>query len=132
MFGILRGNFGQFLAPLFIQFGDRQHDDRAVGLRVDAKSALANGFLDLADQRLVPDIDGHHARLGDVDGADLVDRRHLSVGLDLHRLDHRGRSAAGSQRCEFVTKAVHCAFHPALQIVDVDFEVLCHVGLPLT
>jgi hypothetical protein len=76
VFRILRGDLRQLAAPFLVQFGDRQHDDGAVELRVDAEPAFADRLLDLADKRLVPDVHGDHARLGHVDGTDLINRRH--------------------------------------------------------
>ena len=55
-----------------------------------AKADFANGLFHLVHHRLVPDIDGDHARFGHVHRAHLVDRGHGAVDFDRHRVDHRG------------------------------------------
>ena len=43
-----------------------------------------------------------------------------AVGFDLHRLQHRGRGAAGAQAAEFMLERLGGALHAALQFVDVE------------
>ena len=43
-----------------------------------------------------------------------------AVGIDLYRLQHRGRGAAGAQASQFMLERLGCALHAALQFVNVE------------
>ena len=88
----------------------------AVGDRVEAEPGRADRLFDRADVRLVPHLHRQHARLGRRDGRDLVERHVRAVDLDRHRIEQRGRGAAGAQAAEIVLQRLDRAVHAALEI----------------
>jgi hypothetical protein len=98
-------------------------------LRVDAQATLANGFLHLTDKTLVPDIDGHHARLWHVHGTYLIDRRHGAIGIHHHRFQHRPGRTARPQRSQLNPQIGDSTLHAAGQVIGVNFKIVCHIFL---
>src|SRR6185437_10199268 len=43
-----------------------------------------------------------------------------TIGIDLHRLQHRSRGAAGAQAAQFMFERLGGTLHAALQFVDVE------------
>ena len=56
------------------------------GIDANQWPTFADRFLDSIHHRFVPNVHRNHPRLGDVDRADLVDRRALPIGLNRDRL----------------------------------------------
>ncbi len=129
VFSVLRGDLGQLAPPLFVELGNGQHDDRAVQLRIDPQPAFPDRLFDFADQAFVPDIDGDHPGLGHIDRADLIDRRHRAIGIDHHRIQHRRRGAARSERGKLGPQIRQRPVHTALQIVGIQLEIFGHLLL---
>src|SRR6185369_7718701 len=80
------------------------------------------------DHRLVPDLHRDEARLGHADGGELIQRHVAAIGLDLHRIEHRGGGAAGAQAAELVLEGLDGALHAALHFVEVEITRGHHVS----
>src|ERR1700733_724424 len=79
--GLMPGHLHEFLAALLGKLGENDPDDRAVAGRIDAQVAIADGLLDGGQRRLVEGLDHHHARLGNVERGQLIDRCRGAVVL---------------------------------------------------
>src|SRR5207237_43674 len=75
---------------------DGEADELAVGHRVEAEIALADGLLDVLDLTLLPRLDGDQTRLGDADGGHLLDRRGHAVVVDPDAVEHARVGPAGA------------------------------------
>jgi hypothetical protein len=118
-FGVFMRDFHQFLAPFLVQLRDPQAQHLAFGGGRQAEVGIDDRLFDRLHHRLVPHLHGQQARLRHADGGELVKRHVRAVSLDLHRLQHGRRRAAGAQAAQFVLERVGGALHAALQFVDV-------------
>src|SRR5712671_6886073 len=119
-FGVFMRHLHQFLAAFFIEFRDSQAKHLPFRGGTQAEVGVDDRLLHRLDHRLVPYLHGKQARLRHADGGELVKRHMRAVGVDLHRLQHRGRSAAGSQTAQFMLERLGGTLHAALQFVDVE------------
>src|SRR6185312_15077347 len=117
--GIFVGELDEFLAALFVQFGQRNADELAVGLRVEAEARVADRLIDRLDQTFVPDLNGDETRFRGTDGSNLVDWRDIAVGLDFHGVEQRSARAAGPQAVEFAFYRGNRTVHATVQFVFI-------------
>src|SRR5271169_369480 len=113
-------DFDQLFTALLVEFGNSKSKHLPFRRRAQTKIGIDDCLLYRLDHRLVPHLHRKQARLGHADGRKLVERHVCSVGIDLYRLQHRRRGAAGSQTPEFVLERVRGALHAALQFVDIE------------
>jgi hypothetical protein len=109
----------QFLAPLLVELGNPQAQHLPFGCGREAEVGIDDRFLHRFHHGLVPHLHGEQARLGHADSRELVEGHVRTIGLDLHRLQHGGRRAAGPQAAQLVLERLGGALHAALQFVDV-------------
>jgi hypothetical protein len=110
----------QFLAALFVEFGNAQADHLTFGCRRKTEVGIDDRGFDRLHHRLIPDLHRQHARFRHADRCHLIERHVAAIGLNLYRLDHGDRGAPGAQSAQFVLERRQRAFHPALEIVDVE------------
>ena len=87
---------------------------------VQAQIGGADGLLDGADLGDVPGLDGDQRRLGNVQVADLVERRGRAVVIDADVVENADRRAAGADGGHVVLQIVDGLLHASLG-VGLDF-----------
>ncbi|MNI45591.1 hypothetical protein D3C73_1000270 [compost metagenome] len=117
---IIMRNLDQRLAALFIEFRQRDAKVLPIDDRVEAKVRFANGTFYSPNHGLVPDRDTQHAGLRHGDVRHLIQRHARAVGLNGNRIQNVGRRATGSQRRDIALEGIDCAFHAALDVVEID------------
>ena len=118
-FGIFVGELDEFLAAFLVQFRQRDADELAVRLRVEAEPGFTDRLIHRLDQPLVPDLNRDQTGLRRADCANLVDWRDVSVGFDLYRIEQCGGGAAGAQPIQFTFHRGNRAVHAATEFVLV-------------
>ena len=73
-------------ATLLVEFGNADAQNLSLDRRAEAQIGVADRLVDGRHHALVPHLNGKRARLRHADRRNLVQRRALSVGLDLNRL----------------------------------------------
>src|SRR4029453_6805795 len=84
------------------QWWEHQAHDLPVVRRVDPEIAHLDRLLDRLHRSLVVRRDDEHARLGDADARDLLQRDLGAVRVDLELLDEAGGRAAGADPTELL------------------------------
>src|SRR6185437_3637111 len=119
------------LAPLLGELGDRQPDELAVVRRRQAEVRLEDPPLDVLHDALVERRDREHARLGDPDRGQLVDRHLGAVRGHLHAVEQRRRGPARAHGGELVAGVLDSLVHPAGGILPhVIDHVATSAGMP--
>jgi len=127
-FRVFVRDLDQFLAPLLVELGDAQAQHLAFGRGRQAEIGIHDRLLYRLDHRLVPDLHRDQARLRHADGGELVERHVAAVGVDLHRIEHRGGGAPRPQAAELVLERGDGALHAALHFVEVEITRGHHVS----
>src|SRR5829696_2359605 len=116
----------ELLAPFLRQLRDRQTDDLAVVRRRETEIGLEDRALDRLDRSRVVRLHGDHARLGDVDRRELLERRRRPVVVDLDAVEERRGRAAGPDCVELVRSGLDRLVHPSGRVAH---EVVDHSSL---
>jgi hypothetical protein len=74
-------------------------------------------------------LDGQHARLGNADGGELLQRRLLTVVVDVDAVEQPRRCASGAHGVELVVRVVDGLAHPCLRVGDQLVDG-CHFRVP--
>ena len=90
------------LAPLFGELGQHHADDCAVVSGVDSKIGVADRPLNRAERGLVVGRHHGHARLGHLEGRELIHGRGRSVVVDEDLREHSRVGPTGADRGEVV------------------------------
>src|SRR5215208_5436878 len=103
----------ELLPPLLGQLRDRKADELAVVRRLQTEVGLLDRLLDRLDRGRVERLDGEHARLGDVDRRQVLERRRRPVVVDLDPVEQRGRRPAGADGVEVLVRRLDRLVHSA-------------------
>jgi hypothetical protein len=120
LFGIFVGEFGQFAAALFVEFRDGNAKQLSVGLRIEAKSRVANRLVHRLYHRPVPHLDGEKPRLRRAHRPKLVDGHGVAVGFHCNGIEQRGVGASGPQARKLVFQRRDRAVHPPVHVFLVE------------
>src|SRR5690242_15646009 len=115
----------EVLAPLLGELRDREPDQLAVVRRREAEVGLEDAALDVLHDALVERRDREHARLGDADRGQLVDRHLGAVGGHLDAVEQGRRRPPRPHGHELVPGALDALVHPAGGILQ---HVIDHVA----
>src|SRR5262249_28857187 len=86
--------------------------------RVEVEVGAADGLLDHGQDLGVPGLDRDQRGIGDLDVANLVDRRRRPVLVDPHAVQHAQRGAAGAHDRELAADGLERGVHPLLSVGD--------------
>src|SRR5699024_4826330 len=114
------------LAALLGEGGQHHAQVVAVVGGVHAQVRVAQRGLDAGHRGLVVGGDDDGARLGELEGGQLVQRRGGTVVLDGDALEHRGVRAAGADRGELVLGDLHGLLHLGLGVLQDARDVVTH------
>ena len=109
----------QVLAPILGQRRDRNPDDLAVGLRVQAELRLADRALDLHGHLRVPRRRHDQGRVRNREVGDLVDRDVGPVGRDEDAVEHSQVGAPRAQRLEAILQGGDRVGHLRLDVLQL-------------
>ena len=123
LFGEVLDDLHELLAPFLRQLRDRQADDFAVVRRREAEVGLEDRALDRLDRAGIVRLHRDHARLGDVDRRELLERRRRPVVVDLDAVEQRRGRAAGPDGVELVRSGFDRLVHPSGRVAH---EVVDH------
>src|SRR5262249_29743119 len=96
---------------------------------LEAEVRLHDRLLDRFDRRGVERLDREHARLGDVNGRELLQRRRLPVVLDVDAVQQRRRGAACAYAVELLLGRLDGLVHSAHRVLD---EIIDHQSAPVS
>src|SRR5690606_27713154 len=123
--GLGLGELDVVLAALLGEGGQDDADDVAVVRRVDAEVGLAQRLDDRGRRAAVVGLDEDGARLGDGEGAELLQRRGRPVVVDEDLAEHPGVGAAGADVAELLAGRLDRPVHLLLGLEEdlVDHRV---------
>src|SRR5581483_10876042 len=108
----------EVLAALLGELRYRQPDELAVVRGGEAEVGLLDRLLDRSDRARVEGLDGEHARLGDADGRELLQRRLRAVVVDFDAVEQRRRGAAGADGVELDARVLDRLRHTVVGVLD--------------
>src|SRR5688572_19293742 len=113
--------------PLLVELGDRQAQQLAFGHRIETEIGFADGALDGANLRLVPDLHRDQPRLRYVHGGELGERHLAAIGIHHDGIEKMRRSAAGTKAAELLLQHLQGAVHAPVDFLQIEVR---HEALP--
>src|ERR1700680_154301 len=125
--GLAMHELHKVLATLLGELRDGDADHLTVVARVESEIALLYRLLDGAERAAVVGLDDQHARLGNADPREALQRRRGSVVLDVKAFEQRGRGASGAHRHQLAMQRLDALLHSLVRVGDPARDLLLRV-----